>query len=100
MKAADYERLTYGLTLSVAGALLERNPEMTFIYVSGSGTDSTERGRDVGSGKGKTENALLRMPIKAAYMFRPGYIQPLHGVRTKTSWYRMFYLILAQLTPC
>jgi uncharacterized protein YbjT (DUF2867 family) len=100
MKAADYERLTYGLTLSVAGALLERNPEMTFIYVSGSGTDSTERGRMMWARvKGKTENALLRMPFKAAYMFRPGYIQPLHGVRTKTSWYRMFYLILAPVYP-
>ena len=71
MKAADYERLTYGLTLSVAGALLERNPEMTFIYVSGSGTDSTERGRMMWARvKGKTENALLRMPFKAAYMCR------------------------------
>jgi uncharacterized protein YbjT (DUF2867 family) len=100
MKAADYERLTYNLTLSVAAALLERNPAMTFIYVSGSGTDSTERARMMWARvKGKTENALLRMPFKAAYMFRPGYIQPLHGVRTKTNWYRAFYAVLAPLYP-
>jgi uncharacterized protein YbjT (DUF2867 family) len=100
MKAADYERLTYNLTLSVAAALLERNPAMTFIYVSGSGTDSTERTRMMWARvKGKTENALLRMPFKAAYMFRPGYIQPLHGVRTKTNWYRAFYAVLAPLYP-
>ena len=61
---------------------------MTFIYVSGSGTDSTERGRMMWARvKGNTENALLQMPFKAAYMFRPGYIQPLHGIRTKTKWY-------------
>jgi uncharacterized protein YbjT (DUF2867 family) len=100
MKAADYERLTYDLTLSVAANLLGRNPAMTFIYVSGSGTDSTERGRMMWARvKGKTENALLRMGFKAAYMFRPGYIQPLHGVRTKTNWYRMFYAVLAPLYP-
>ena len=100
MKAADYERLTYNLTLSVAAALLERNPAMTFIYVSGSGTDSTERTRMMWARvKGKTENALLRMPFKAAYMFRPGYIQPVHGVRTKTNWYRAFYAVLAPLYP-
>jgi uncharacterized protein YbjT (DUF2867 family) len=100
MKAADYERLTYNLTLSVAAALLERNPAMTFIYVSGSGSDSTERTRMMWARvKGKTENALLRMPFKAAYMFRPGYIQPLHGVRTKTNWYRAFYAVLAPLYP-
>jgi uncharacterized protein YbjT (DUF2867 family) len=100
MKAADYERLTYDLTLSVAAALLERNPAMTFIYVSGSGTDSTERARMMWARvKGKTENALLRMPFKAAYMFRPGYIQPLHGIRTKTNWYRAFYVVLAPLYP-
>lgn len=100
MKAADYERLTYDLTLSMAVTLLERNPAMTFIYVSGSGTDSTERGRMMWARvKGKTENALLRMPFKAAYMFRPGYIQPLHGVRTKTNWYRAFYAVLAPFYP-
>ena len=100
MKAAEYQRLTYDLTLSLAATLLERNPAMTFIYVSGTGTDSTERGRMMWARvKGKTENALLRMPFKAAYMFRPGYIQPRHGVRTKTNWYRAFYAVMAPLYP-
>ena len=100
MKEAEYRRLTYDLTLSVAATLLDRNPAMILIYVSGTGTDSTEHGRMMWARvKGKTENALLRMPFKAAYMFRPGYIQPLHGVRTKTNWYRMFYRILAPLYP-
>ena len=100
MKEAEYRRITYDLTLSVAGTLAERNPAMTFIYVSGTGTDSSERGRMMWARvKGKTENALLRMPFKAVYMFRPGYIQPLHGVRTKTNWYRAFYAVLAPLYP-
>jgi hypothetical protein len=68
---------------------------MTFICVSGAGTDGTERGRMMWARvKGKTENALLQMPFKAAYMFRPGYIQPLHGVRTKTKWYGAVYAMI------
>src|ERR1700686_396699 len=79
MKEEAYRRLTYDLTISVARILSRLNPGMTFIYVSGAGTDSTERGRTMWARvKGKTENALLQMPFKAAYMFRPGYIQPLH----------------------
>jgi uncharacterized protein YbjT (DUF2867 family) len=100
MKEADYRRVTYDLTLLVAATLVERNPAMTFIYVSGSGTDSTERSRMMWARvKGATENALLQMPFKSVYMFRPGYIQPLHGVRTKTAWYRAFYAVLAPLYP-
>ena len=65
------------------------NPQMTFIYVSGAGTDSSERGRIMWARvKGKTENALLRLPFKAAYMFRPGIIEPLHGAKSKTPLYR------------
>ena len=82
------------------GNLGQAQPRMTFIYVSGAGTDSTERGRMMWARvKGKTENALLQMPFKAAYMFRPGYIQPLHGVRTKTQWYRVFYAVMGPLYP-
>jgi uncharacterized protein YbjT (DUF2867 family) len=100
MKERDYERVTYDLTLSVASTLVRFNPAMTFIYVSGAGTDSTERGRRRwGRVKGKTENALLRLPFKGAYMFRPGYIQPLHGVRAKTGWYNAVYAIMAPLYP-
>jgi uncharacterized protein YbjT (DUF2867 family) len=100
MNEREYRRVTYDLTISVAGTLARLNPEMTFIYVSGAGTDSTERGRMMWARvKGKTENALLQMPFKAAYMFRPAYIQPLHGIRAKTAWYRAFYAILAPLYP-
>ena len=81
MQEADYSRITYDLTLAAADTLARLNPGMTFIYVSGTGTDSTERGRIMWARvKGATENALLKLPFKAAYMFRPGIIRPLHGV--------------------
>ena len=99
MREAAYYRLTYELTLSAAGALAELNPELTFCYVSGEGPDSTERGRFIWARvKGKTENHLLRMPFKA-YMFRPGYIQPLKGVRSKTKLYQAFYNVLGPIYP-
>jgi uncharacterized protein YbjT (DUF2867 family) len=100
MDEQAYRRVTYDLTTSVAGTLARLNPGMTFIYVSGTGTDSTEGGRIMWARvKGQTENALLQMPFKAAYMFRPGYIQPLHGVRTSTRWYRVFYGVMGPLYP-
>jgi len=100
MTEEAYTRVTYDLTISVARTLAKLNPAMTFIYVSGSGTDSTERGRIMWARvKGKTENALLKMPFKAVYMFRPGYIQPLHGIRTKTKWYGAVYAMVGPLYP-
>ncbi|HMJ19861.1 MAG TPA: NAD(P)H-binding protein [Gemmatimonadaceae bacterium] len=97
---AQYSRVTYDITMAVAEPLARLNPDMTFIFVSGAGTDSTERGRSMWARvKGKTENALLRLPFKAAYMFRPGVIQPMHGVKSKTALYRIPYLILRPLTP-
>jgi uncharacterized protein YbjT (DUF2867 family) len=101
MSEADYTRLTYDLTLSVGRTLASRNPAMTFIYVSGAGTDSTEQGRSMWARvKGRTENALQRLPFKAVYLFRPGIIQPLHGIRSKTSSYQLFYsLTKPLLTP-
>jgi uncharacterized protein YbjT (DUF2867 family) len=100
MNEEAYRRVTYDLTISVAKTLTKLNPTMTFIYVSGANTDSTERGRMMWARvKGKTENALLQMPFKAAYMFRPGYIQPLHGIRTKTNWYAAFYAMMGPLYP-
>jgi uncharacterized protein YbjT (DUF2867 family) len=100
MKEADYERVTYGITVAAAETLSRLNPNMTFIYVSGASTDSSEHGKTMWARvKGKTENALLRMPFKAAYMFRPGIIQPLHGVKSKTSSYRIFYAISKPLLP-
>jgi len=100
MSEADYRRLTYDLTLSVAGVLARVNPGMTFVYVSGDGTDSSEQGRSMWARvKGATENALLRLPFRAAYMFRPGVIAPLDGIRSKTPSYRVFYAVLGVLLP-
>src|SRR5579871_6714804 len=100
MTEEAYRRITYDLTIAVATTLARLNPAMTFVYVSGTGTDSTEHGRMMWARvKGKTENDLLRMPFKAAYMFRPGYIQPLHGIKTKTKWYAAFYALMAPLYP-
>jgi uncharacterized protein YbjT (DUF2867 family) len=100
MSEADYRRLTYDLTLHAARTLAERNPGMTFLYVSGAGTDSTEKGSSMWARvKGETENALLRLPFKAAYMFRPGYIQPMHGITSRTRLYRVAYGIGAPLYP-
>ena len=100
MKEEAYRRLTYDLTVSVARTLAKLNPTMTFIYVSGAGTDSTEQGRLMWARvKGRTENALLQMPFKAVYLFRPAYIQPLHGIRTKTKWYGAAYALMRPLYP-
>jgi uncharacterized protein YbjT (DUF2867 family) len=100
MKEDEYERVTYGITMVAAEALSRLNPQMTFIYVSGAGTDSSERGRIMWARvKGRTENALLRLPFKAAYMFRPGVIQPVHGERSKTLAYRIFYALSGPLLP-
>jgi hypothetical protein len=86
MTQEDYRRVTYDVTLAAARVLARLNPNMTFIYVSGMGTDSSERGRSMWARvKGMTENDLLRLPFKAAYMFRPGAIVPLHGVKSKTT---------------
>ncbi|MDM0050782.1 NAD(P)H-binding protein [Variovorax sp. J22R115] len=94
MSEADYRRITYDLTLAAAQPLARLNPQMTFIYVSGAGTDSTERGPTMWARvKGATENALMRLPFRAAYMFRPGFIEPMHGVRSKTALYQAAYVI-------
>lgn len=100
MTEQDYQRVTYDITLAVAQTLVKRNANMTFIYVSGAGADSTEQGRVMWARvKGKTENALLRLPFKAAYMFRPAYIQPMHGIVSKTKWYKVLYAVLGKLYP-
>jgi uncharacterized protein YbjT (DUF2867 family) len=100
MKEADYERVTYGITMAAAATLAGLNPEMTFIYVSGAGSDTSERGRLMWARvKGKTENALLRLPFKAAYIFRPGFIEPLHGIRSRTTIYRLGYVLAKPLMP-
>ena len=100
MSEEKYHRLTYELTLEAAETLAKLNPDMTFCYVSGAGTDSTESGRIMWARvKGKTENQLLRTPFKAVYLFRPGYIQPLRGIKSKTRAYQALYTALGPLYP-
>ena len=100
LSEAEYTRINYDLTLAVAETLVRLDPDMTFVYVSGTGTDSTERGRTMWARvKGRTENALLRLPFKAAYMLRPGVIIPMHGVRSKTRLYHIFYTVLGPILP-
>jgi len=100
MTEEAYTRVTFDLTMAAARTLVKLNPGMTFIYVSGQGTDSSERRRTMWARvKGKTENALFRLPFKAAYMFRPGIIQPLHGIRSKTKAYQALYTVLGPFLP-
>jgi uncharacterized protein YbjT (DUF2867 family) len=98
MNEERYRHLTYDITLAAATALSKLNPGMVFTYVTGRGTDSTERGSLMWARvKGKTENDLLKLPFKAAYMFRPAGIQPLHGVRSKVAWIQAIYVGTAPL---
>ncbi|MGW5169834.1 NAD(P)H-binding protein [Streptomyces nodosus] len=96
---AEYTRITHDYTLAAAHAVSASNPGLTFIYVSGEGTDSGEHGRTMwGRVKGRTENALLAMPMDA-YMFRPGYIHPRHGAVSRTPSYRVLYGLTSWLYP-
>jgi uncharacterized protein YbjT (DUF2867 family) len=98
MKEPEYSRVTYELTLSIAKLLLRLNPQMVFVYVSGAGTDSTESGKLMWARvKGRTENALVALGFKGAYMFRPGIIQPMHDVKSKTRAYRVTYDLVRPL---
>jgi uncharacterized protein YbjT (DUF2867 family) len=103
MKEAAYRRVTYDLTMAAAQVMLRVNPTttnggMTFVYVSGAGTDA--KGRSMWARvKGETENALLGMGFRAAYMFRPGVIVPLDGIISKTKIYRLGYSLLKPLLP-
>lgn len=97
---AAYRKITYDLTLAVAETLCRLNPAMTFLYVSGEGADSTEKGPVMWARvRGQTENALFRLPFKGVYVFRPGVIQPLHGIQSKTKAYRLFYSLAKPLLP-
>jgi uncharacterized protein YbjT (DUF2867 family) len=100
MTEEQYARVTYDLTLGVAKTLLRTSPDLTFVYVSGAGTDSSEKGRRMWARvKGRTENALLSMPFRAAYMLRPGLIMPLHGIRSSTRWYNAVYAAIRPIYP-
>ena len=98
MTEEQYTRITFEYTLAAARVLAETNPGMTFTYVSGSGTREDEKGSMWARVKGKTENALLALPLKAV-MFRPGLIKPMHGIKSKTRFYRVFYTAATPLLP-
>lgn len=98
MSENDYRKTTYDITIKTAETLLKINKDITFCYVSGAGTDSAEKSRMMWARvKGRTENSLLKMPFKKAYMFRPGYIQPMKGIRSKTALYNLFYTFFKPL---
>jgi uncharacterized protein YbjT (DUF2867 family) len=100
MDEPAYRRLTFDLTMAAARSMAAVNPNLVFCYVSGAGTDSSARGRVMWARvKGVTENALLALPFRGAYMFRPGYIQPMKGVRSSTQWYQRVYDVVGPLYP-
>jgi uncharacterized protein YbjT (DUF2867 family) len=111
MKADEYRRVAFDITTAAARAMVEARKSsdsasqqtgeaggMTFVYVSGAGTSVTSR-QMWARVKGETENTLLAMPFKAAYMFRPGMIVPMHGIQSKTGWYRTVYAVMRPVLP-
>jgi uncharacterized protein YbjT (DUF2867 family) len=100
MGEEKYKRLTYDLTLTVAETLVRLNPKLTFVYVSGRSTDSSEKGPVMWARiKGRTENDLAKLPFKAVFNLRPAAILPVHGERSKTPAYRILYILLGPLLP-
>ena len=100
MSEAEYSVVTHDITMTAATTLVRLNPAMTFVFISGTGADSSERGRVMWARvKGRTENDLLRLPFKGVYIFRPAFIMPLHGIRSRTPGYRLFYAIAKPIAP-
>jgi uncharacterized protein YbjT (DUF2867 family) len=100
MSEQEYARVNHDFTLSVAQTLVRVDPDMTFVYVSGKGTDSSEHGRVMWARvKGRTENDLLALPFVSAYMLRPAVIVPMHGIKSKTPIYRIFYSVMTPFYP-
>jgi hypothetical protein len=100
MTEESYKHVSYDFTMDAAKVLVQANSAMTFVYVSGQGTDSSEKGRIMWARvKGKTENDLLKMPFKGKYMFRPGFIQPMHGEVSKVGWYNSIYQFMKPVYP-
>ncbi|ODP34090.1 semialdehyde dehydrogenase [Pandoraea sp. ISTKB] len=98
MTEPAYRAVTYDLTLVVAKALLQTSPNMTMVYVSGAGADSSEQGRSMWARvRGETENALQRLPFKRVAIFRPGAILTEDGVESRTALYRRLYVVLKPL---
>jgi len=100
MSEVDYRRVTVDIAVAAARALVEKSPQMTFIYVSGAGSDSTGKSRTMWARvKGEGENAILAMPFKGKFVFRPAFIRPLHGITSRTASYRVLYAIFRPFVP-
>jgi hypothetical protein len=103
MKEPEYTRITYELTLKFAQTLSKRNPDLTFCYVSGAGTDSSEKGRMMWARvKGKTENDLMKLQFKNVYAFRPAFMKPIQGQKNTPAFYKYIlwlYPVLHKLFP-
>ncbi len=100
MSEAAYTKVTFDLTMTVANLLARQNPPMVFVFVTGQGTDGTEQGKTMWARvKGKTENALMALPFRGAYMFRPGYIHPMDGIQSRTLAYRLGIIVARPLYP-
>ena len=100
MSEEDYSRVTYAITRAAAEILCRLNAGLTFVFVSGRGADSSERGRIMWARvKGKAENAILKMPCKASFVFRPGVVLPMHGETSRTRVYRILYAVMKPLLP-
>lgn len=98
MKEEEYYSLTYTLTMHMAEILSQQNPEMTFCYISGAGTDSTEKGRMKWARvKGKTENDLIKLPFKKVFAFRPGFMLPERGAKNVHGYYAVFRILYPAL---
>jgi uncharacterized protein YbjT (DUF2867 family) len=100
MSEADYRRVTVDIAAAAGRALAAANPSMTFIFVSGTGTDSTGKSRTMWARvKGEAENAIFALPFKGAYAFRPAFIRPMHGITSRTWSYRVLYAVFRPLVP-
>jgi hypothetical protein len=100
LSESEYRRITYDIAVHAATALVKQNPASTFVFVSGAGADSTGKSRTMWARvKGETENAILALPFKGKYVFRPGFIEPKHGIVSRTALYRILYAILFPLVP-
>jgi uncharacterized protein YbjT (DUF2867 family) len=100
MSEDAYTHITYNIPVAAAHSLLHTSPALTFIFISGQGADSTEQGRTMWARvKGRAENAVIAAGFRAAYVFRPGFIEPLDGIRSRTRMYNIAYFLFRPLVP-
>jgi uncharacterized protein YbjT (DUF2867 family) len=100
MREREYTRITHEFTMAAAQTLVRLNPQMVFVYLSGAGADPSGTSKTMWERvRGATEKALLALPFRAVYIFRPGMIEPLGGIKSKTPSYRIFYALMKPLLP-